>query len=140
MLLDWLQRPHVKQWWDNGDDTLAKVAAHYSMDPDETRRFIVLADGAAVGYFQYSRLDPAQVGTDQFLADAGTLSQGLGTRCLKDFVALIARNEAFETISVDPHPENRRAIRCYEKSGFRHDPVRSDANTYFMVREREEAA
>jgi len=26
LLLAWLSRPHVKEWWDDGEDTLEKVA------------------------------------------------------------------------------------------------------------------
>ena len=28
-ILVWLQRPHVKRWWDDGDDTLEKVVFKY---------------------------------------------------------------------------------------------------------------
>jgi len=27
MLLDWLQGPYGKEWWDNGDDGIDKIAA-----------------------------------------------------------------------------------------------------------------
>ena len=66
-LLDWLQRPHVKEWWDDGDDTLEKVAAHYS-DPD-AERFILLYQEAGstdearpIGYFQYYLEEDGVVG------------------------------------------------------------------------------
>ncbi len=45
LLRDWLQRPHVKEWWDDGDNTLAKVAQHYSRDPGRTKRFFLQIDG-----------------------------------------------------------------------------------------------
>lgn len=28
-MLEWLSKEHIKQWWDDGDDTLEKVALHY---------------------------------------------------------------------------------------------------------------
>ncbi len=139
MLQDWLQRPHIREWWDDGDDTLDKVAAHYSRSPEETKRFLAVVDGVDAGYFQYSRLGPTEIGVDQFLADGGALSQGLGARCLTEFVTLIDGREAPDTISLDPHQSNRRAIRCYEKCGFVHDPAQSDADIYFMLKVREEA-
>lgn len=40
-LLEWLQRPHIKKWWDDGDDTLEKVVEHYAAE-DDTKRFILL--------------------------------------------------------------------------------------------------
>lgn len=134
MLLEWLQRNHVKRWWDNGHDTLEKISAHYSLNSEETKRFVAVVDGIDAGYFQYSRLGPSQMGTDQFLADSRMLSQGLGTRCLGALITLIVDREAPHAISVDPHPDNARAIRCYEKCGFNHDPTQSDTGKYFMVR------
>ena len=134
LLLEWLQRPHVKEWWDDGDDTLEKVTAHYTSDTENTRRFIVELDGQDTGYFQYYRLDWNHIGADQFLADRYGLSQGVGTKCLLAFIDLIIEKEAPEMISVDPHPKNRRAIRCYEKCGFIQNASRSTSATCFMSR------
>ena len=134
-LLEWLQRPHVKQWWDNGDDTLDRVAEHYSRDPLTTRRFVADIDGEDAGYFQYYRLDPGHVGIDQFLADGNSLSKGVGTRCVLAFVEMISAVETLEKVSVDPHPANRRAIACYGKCGFVHDPSRSSATTHMMIKQ-----
>jgi len=134
LLLEWLGRPHVREWWDDGDDTLAKVAAHYSRDQNDTKRFVAELHGEPIGYFQYSRLSETDVGTDQFLADVRRLSKGLGTTCLRAFLKLIAVREQCLRISVDPHPSNHRAIRCYEKCGFTHDPERSNEFVHFMQR------
>jgi aminoglycoside 6'-N-acetyltransferase len=134
LLLEWLQRPHVKEWWDDGDDTLAKVTAHYSRDPENTKRFMAELDGQAVGYFQYHRFSVVHVGTDQFLADASLLSKGVGTTFLQAFVDLIGAREQCQWISVDPHPMNKRAIRCYEKCGFVQDPGKSKKSLYYMSR------
>lgn len=125
LLLDWLQRPHVKEWWDDGDDTLAKVAAHYS-DPD-AERFILLyrdparpAEGRPIGYFQSYQEDEGVVGIDQFIGDADLLNRGLGTAAVRAFLQLVIARQNPRRIILDPEPENARAIRCYEKAGFRH--------------------
>jgi RimJ/RimL family protein N-acetyltransferase len=133
MLLMWLQRPHIKQWWDDGDDTLEKVRAHYSSNPETTWRFIVELDGADSGYFQYHRYNSRHIATDQFLANETMLGEGIGTRCLKAFIKLIIHSESVEYISVDPHPQNMRAIRCYEKAGFLADSSRSNSSMHYMV-------
>ena len=134
-LLEWLQRPHVKQWWDNGDDTLDRVAAHYSRDRQTTKRFIAVIDSEDAGYFQYYRLEPGHVGIDQFLADGNSLSKGIGTRCVLAFVKMISAVETLKKMSVDPHPANSRAIACYGRCGFVHDPSRSSAITHMMTKQ-----
>ncbi len=134
LLVDWLQRPHVKEWWDDGDDTLERVAASYSADPETTKRFIAQVEGRDAGYFQYYPLEAGHIGADQFLAHADLLSQGLGTRALLAFVELIRDRESPQRISVDPDPANARAVRCYEKCGFVHDQARSTPTVYFMTK------
>lgn len=97
-------------------------------------RFVAELNGQPTGFFQYYRVAADLVGTDQFLADEVLLSQGLGTATLLAFIELIVRNEQLESFLVDPHPDNARAIRCYEKCGFVYDPRRSSASTYVMTR------
>jgi aminoglycoside 6'-N-acetyltransferase-1b len=58
-------------------------------------------------------------GTDQFLADGSLLGRGLGTRMLRAFVRLLFDDPGVRQIQVDPAAANLRAIRCYQKAGFR---------------------
>ncbi len=133
MLRAWLGRPHLKRWWDMHDATLNQVAASFTRNPATTWRFVASEAGVDIGYFQYWR-EPEGAGVDQFLADPDRLGQGLGTRALTGFLAHLAGLGMGDRVSVDPHPKNRPAIRCYEKCGFVHDPHRSNAEVYFMDR------
>jgi RimJ/RimL family protein N-acetyltransferase len=60
-------------------------------------------------------------GIDQFLADADQLGRGLGTAMVSAFVARLFEDPAVTRVQTDPAPDNRRAVRCYEKAGFRPD-------------------
>jgi len=133
-MLAWLQHSHVKEWWNDGDNTVEKLATHYSMDTENTMRFIVELDGEDAGYFQYYRFSSSHTGTDQFLANEADLSRGIGTKCLLTFIDMITDIESPNTISVDPHPANKRSIRCYEKCGFIYQPSRSNSTTYYMAK------
>ena len=128
ILLEWLQRPHVKEWWDDGDDTLEKVRDHYTRNPDETRRFILLHpdDKSPCGYFQYYIRSDGVVGIDQFLADFESLNKGLGSASIAQFLQMILESHSPRRIVTDPSPDNARAIRCYEKVGFRHYETAED--------------
>jgi RimJ/RimL family protein N-acetyltransferase len=130
LLQEWLQRPHVKEWWDDGDDTLDKVRDHYTRDPDGTRRFILLHpdDKSPSGYFQYYIKPDSVIGIDQFLADLGSLDKGLGSASISQFLQMIIERHSPRRIVIDPSPHNSRAIRCYEKVGFRHyETVENDS-------------
>jgi len=131
-LAEWLNRAHVAEWWGAGA-TLESVRATYlpQLRPDSAVMpyFAYLGD-EAIGYIQsyvvvesdgwwVGQHDPGVCGIDQFLADGGRLGQGLGTRMVVDFAALLFEDPAVSKIQADPAPGNVRAIRCYQKAGFR---------------------
>ena len=128
LLLEWLQREHVQQWWNDGDDTIEKVQLRYTRTPERTKRFILLdADGETpIGYFQYHLVSDTIIHIDQFLANAESLNQGLGTAAIQKFVRMICMEHSPIRLVVDPPPDTRRAIRCYEKVGFRHFDTAQD--------------
>lgn len=136
MLHDWLNRAHVVEWW-GGDDarpTLEQTIAKYAprvFAEDGVSPFIAKLDGRPIGYIQYyvamgsgggwweDVTDPGVRGIDQFLCNETELGQGLGTRMVRAFVDQLFSNRRVTRIQTDPFPTNARAIRCYEKSGFR---------------------
>ena len=140
VLLDWLQRPHVKEWWDDGDDTLEKVTEHYSRDRDKVFRYIVYGhDESRVGYIQYYIDSEDTVGIDLFIGDPDLLGRGLGTEIVSSFVSLIDQEFGPRVMVIDPDPNNKRAIRCYERAGFHFDRTGLNSEgkpAYFMKMER----
>jgi RimJ/RimL family protein N-acetyltransferase len=133
LLRDWLMRPHVVAWWGE-QGTAAEIEAEYGALTDErsaTRGYIALLDDAPIGFIQsYVALgsgdgwwtderDPGVRGIDQFLASEAQLGRGLGSEMVRAFVAELFRDPAVTRIQTDPSPDNGRAVRCYEKAGFR---------------------
>ena len=138
-MLRWLLKPHVKQWWDDGEDSLEKVALHYGED-DESEKFILVEENGEtekpIGYFQYYFSENGEIGIDQFIGEENYLNKGVATKTIKMFVDMIARRHEPKAIILDPSPENKRAIRCYEKVGFRHYETKKgeDGNPAYMMR------
>jgi RimJ/RimL family protein N-acetyltransferase len=136
LLHDWLSRPHVVEWWP-GSPTLAEVASEFGPAIAGTvplQCFIALAGGMPIGFVQsYTPVgwhhegwwldehDTGVRGIDQFLANAEQLGRGLGTAMVSSFLSRLFADPAVTRVQTDPAPENRRAIRCYEKAGFRAD-------------------
>jgi len=133
LLLEWLNRPHVAEWW-HDEGSLVELEAEYFPpveSPGDARPYIAYAGERPVGYIQsYVAADfgtgwwPGQhdhgvLGIDQFLTDPNDLGRGLGTALVERFTAFLFEDPAVIRIVVDPLPTNRRAIRCYEKAGFR---------------------
>jgi RimJ/RimL family protein N-acetyltransferase len=53
------------------------------------------------------------------MANAEQLGRGIGTAMVRAFVERLFADAAVTRVQTDPAPGNGRAIRCYEKAGFR---------------------
>jgi aminoglycoside 6'-N-acetyltransferase-1b len=130
---EWLKRPHVADRWSRAD-SLAELREEYlPQQPGRwsARPFLALLDGTPAGYIQVyvaygannrwwpGESDPTVRGIDQFLANAADLGRGLGTMMIRDFAAFVFADVDVSRIIADPAPDNTRALRCYEKAGFR---------------------
>jgi aminoglycoside 6'-N-acetyltransferase Ib len=155
VLYQWLTRPHVAQWWPP-PESLTELEQEFTplmADHSTTRPYIVLGEGEPIGYIQSyvamgsgdgwwpDETDPGVRGIDQFLAHADHLNRGLGTAMVRAFVQRLFSDPAVTQVQTDPSPENRRAIRCYEKAGFRRvgEVDTPDGPALLMVCERPDA-
>ena len=116
-----------------GRRSLAAVRAKYlpRISSGSVRPYIASSNGEPIGFVQSYRAtecgggwwpdehDSGVMGIDQFLAEGNSLGRGLGSEMARQFVAFLARDPAVTRIQADPSPRNGRAIRCYEKAGFR---------------------
>ncbi len=83
--------------------------------------FAVLVDGAVVGLVQcYEEEDPDQryAGIDVGL-DPRVNGRGLGTDTVRTLARYLVEERGHHRLVIDPDVDNARAIRCYEKVGFR---------------------
>ena len=103
---------------------------------DTTRPFIFSVDGEPTGYIQYwfighhqnetwirdhpwlAELPSDAIGVDLSIGEPDMLSLGIGSTVLRAFTERLA-SEGHHTIIIDPDPANARAVRAYEKAGFR---------------------
>jgi aminoglycoside 6'-N-acetyltransferase len=127
MLGAWLDQPHVAEWWDNGEDKVAEIRE--AMTDPATKPFVVELDGRPIGYIQcyrphleeehpYRDQPEGTLGIDQFIGEPELVGIGHGSRLIAVFVEGLFREGAPRVI-IDPDPANGRAIRAYEKAGFR---------------------
>jgi AacA4 family aminoglycoside N(6')-acetyltransferase len=155
MLHDWLNRPHIVEWWGGEGErpTLEDVLRHYVprvRAKESVTPYIALLGTVPIGYAQsYVALgsgggwwedetDPGVRGIDQCLANQNQLNQGLGTRLVCALVELVFADPVVTKIQTDPAPSNHRAIRCYEKAGFVQQGVITtpDGPAVYMVQTR----
>jgi RimJ/RimL family protein N-acetyltransferase len=133
LLADWLSRAHLQKWWREDEITIDRIREKYLpriFGEDDARPFLVYLDYSPVGYIQYyharinrdwwpDKPEKGVLGIDQFIADEQHLNKGIGSRMISEFVQRLFDDSGVTEIRVDPRPDNVRAIRCYEKVGFK---------------------
>jgi aminoglycoside 6'-N-acetyltransferase len=110
--------PEVAQWWP--DLTEAEVVGKAEGRGDSTG-FAVLRDSELIGLVQYyEELDPEyrHAGIDLFIG-APYQDRGLGTDTVCTMARHLVHDRGHHRLIIDPAADNERAIRCYEKVGFR---------------------
>ena len=140
----WLAAPHVMEWWGDPDEQFSLVRD--DLDHPAMDQFIVSADDNPFGYLQcYDPLawpgnglgdhPPGTRGIDQFIGDPTMIGQGHGSAFIRTYVDRMLAAGAPRVLT-DPNPDNHRAIRAYEKAGFRGERIvdTPDGAALLMVR------
>ncbi len=110
--------PEVARWWPDLDER--ELVRKAERKPDAAG-FAMLHDGRTVGLVQYhEELDREyrHAAIDLFI---GTPFQnrGLGTDTVRTIARHLIDDRGHHRLTIDPVAHNARAIRCYEKVGFR---------------------
>ena len=124
LLRAWRARPHVAEWW--GDPGL-EPEDEKMRDP-LVAMWIVEHRGRPFAFAQdygphdwdghpFAHLPPGARGIDQYIGEPDMIGRGHGSafvslHCERLFAA------GAPAIGTDPHPDNVRARRAYDKAGF----------------------
>jgi aminoglycoside 6'-N-acetyltransferase len=83
--------------------------------------FAIVAEGEVAGMIQHYEESDEEYrhgGLDVFLG-APYQGRGLGTDAVRTLARHLVRDRGHHRLVIDPAADNERAIRCYEKVGFR---------------------
>lgn len=145
-LRTWLCNPKVREWYGADDfplpPSLEDVERKYrvpSLLKKGTHPCCILADGTPVGYIQYYPLpeqgkEAGAWGVDLFIGEDRFRDRGIGTLSLRAMTCFLFEAKQARKILIDPDIRNGRAIRCYEKCGFR--PYAREGAFLLMVLDR----
>jgi aminoglycoside 6'-N-acetyltransferase len=140
----WLAAPHVAEWWGDPDEQFGLVSG--DLDHPAMDQYIVHCGARPFGYLQCYRLTDWNIGfgpqpdetrgIDQFIAAPDMVNCGHGSGFIRAFTTRLLA-DGTPRVVVDPDPENARAIRCYEKAGFRRDRLveTPDGVALLMIRD-----
>jgi aminoglycoside 6'-N-acetyltransferase len=117
-LLEILHEPEVARWWGEHD---AKRVREELIEPDDVVVYAIEVGGDVVGSIQYyEETDPdyRHASVDLFLA-TDAQGQGLGSEAIRVLAGHLFVTRGHHRLTIDPAADNERAIRAYERVGFR---------------------
>ena len=113
-----LAEPSVARWWTAA--SAAGAAADW-LAGDEAIHFVIDDDGEVIGSIQVEEeLDPDYefASIDLFLTGAAQ-GRGLGPDVIRAIARYLLDVRGHHRLTIDPNVANERAIRAYQKVGFR---------------------
>lgn len=155
LLLEWLEQPHVKAWWDQDvhwtpELVIEKYGSYiegYKLENGERKpmqAYIACLDNRPVAYIQlynahdFPREDGASLqdlpqslaAIDIFMGEPAFVGKGYGSGIMKSFLKDHVAPH-YEACFVDPDRYNTQAVRAYEKAGF--VPHKSHGDSIWML-------
>jgi aminoglycoside 6'-N-acetyltransferase len=139
LLAKWLSTPEVLKFYEgrNNPFDLDKVVKKFgprARGENLVTPCIIEYDEQAVGYIQYYKIDPEEYdvkekidiskyqspyGIDLFIGEPDYWNKGIGSKLMKKMIQYLFEIKKADVIFIDPLTSNKRAIKCYEKSGFK---------------------
>lgn len=126
-LQEWLGQPHVAPWW--GDP---RAAMDDALRRSSETCAVILADDVPVGYACWQLLSPEERGAaglidlpehlmdiDLLVGEPGAVGLGVGPRALGLVLDRLRAEPRVPWAGVGTAVANKRAIRAFEKAGFR---------------------
>ena len=136
LLSKWLTDERVLEFYEGRDNPHDLKMVHEKYQPrargeDHVVPCILSDQDRSIGYIQYYPLTSAEgeaygvetiegvYAIDLFIGEADLWNHGIGTRAVSALLRHLFGTLAAKRVVIDPQVSNLRAIRCYEKCGFR---------------------
>jgi aminoglycoside 6'-N-acetyltransferase len=125
----WQHEPEVVQWWGvPTEDREEFRKENFEPDVAPTWRFIIEWQDRPVGMLQYyhdypDTEDSWSAGIDIYIGEPDARDRGVGSEAVRTMLRYLFEVKRVHRVIIDPQTTNARAIRAYEKAGFRREGV-----------------
>lgn len=132
VMAKWLSDPRVLEFYEGRDNPHDEEKVRQVFIADKTiDACLIEYEGRPIGYVQFYGLDedgmaeyglapgPVAYGMDQFIGEPEYWGRGIGSAMIRLVVEYLVRERGAGRVVMDPVTTNLRAIRAYEKCGFR---------------------
>jgi aminoglycoside 6'-N-acetyltransferase len=124
LLARWRAMSHVSKWWgapevESEEEKLADPRIALWIVANRGRPFAFAQDYSPHDWtpHPFAHLPPGARGIDQYIGEPDMVGRGHGSAFVRLHCERLFGAGA-PAVGTDPHPDNARAIRAYEKAGF----------------------
>lgn len=152
LMYKWLNKPHVIKWYTQGSISFERVKEKYGAYLEPQSKFIpfiIMFEDVPIGYIQTYYIDKLEyystivkvdnsAGIDLFIGDENYVHKGLGSKIIGAFInSEVFNMKDISCCIIGPDPENKIAIKSYEKAGFKFLKQvyneRQESDEYMMI-------
>ena len=136
LMAKWLSDPAVLQFYEGLSNSYCREKVIRKFGPralgeDRVEACIFEFQKIPIGYIQFYELSESMkveyeivgsgnvYGIDLFIGETQYWNQGLGSVVVKKMINYLFQEKKAVKVFIDPQTRNHRAIRCYEKCGFK---------------------
>ncbi|WP_346938805.1 GNAT family N-acetyltransferase [uncultured Clostridium sp.] len=134
LMAKWLSDPEVLFYYEGRDNAfnIDRIKEKYSpriLSEESVTPCIIELNQKPIGYVQYYYENDKKdlgvenydtpYGIDVFIGETEYQNQGIGTKAIKLLTKYLFEVKSVDVILIDPQTWNSRAIKCYERCGFK---------------------
>lgn len=134
LMSKWISNPEVLFYYEGRDNAfnIDRIKEKYSpriLGKESVTTCIIELNEKPIGYVQYYYENDKKdlgvenydtpYGIDVFIGETEYQNQGIGTKAIKLLTKYLFEVKSVDVILIDPQTWNSRAIKCYEKCGFK---------------------
>ncbi|WP_346961868.1 GNAT family N-acetyltransferase [Clostridium sp.] len=134
LMAKWLSDPEVLFYYEGRDNAfnIDRIKEKYSpriLGEEFVTPCIIELNQKPIGYVQYYYKNEKKdlgaenydtpYGIDVFIGETEYQNQGIGSKAIKLLTKYLFEVKSADVILIDPQTWNKRAIKCYEKCGFK---------------------
>ncbi len=124
----WLMKDHIKEYWGDGGLTIPDLEKFVRYQPSIFCHYFGFYNGNPIVYFMKSFLEEGHswdcwkeagenLSLDVMIGDNAFIGKGLAHKMIEKFIVDECKGAA--AVLIDPDAVNKKAIRVYEKAGFK---------------------
>lgn len=145
----WLSSVQVSEFYNTHPVGIENIKKKYQARVQGTfgiKCMIIEYNTWPIGYLQFYKMDYEDYeinklrdnlkqyeniyAVDIFIGESGYVGKGIGTKVMKLICKYIFNTRKCDLVIIDPNIYNTRAIRCYEKAGFKKVGIISKRDYY----------